>query len=51
MDEEVFASGSFRLIAQRMLSEEGKPLRLGSRAFDILLALIDRAPRRSRKRS
>jgi hypothetical protein len=26
-----------------MLSDEGKPLRLGSRAFDILLAQIDRA--------
>jgi predicted ATPase/DNA-binding winged helix-turn-helix (wHTH) protein len=44
MDEEVFAFGSFRLIpAQRMLSEDGKPLRLGSRAFDILVALIERA--------
>jgi hypothetical protein len=44
MDEEVFAFGSFRLItAQRALFEGGKPLRLGSRAFDILLALIERA--------
>jgi predicted ATPase/DNA-binding winged helix-turn-helix (wHTH) protein len=44
MDEEIFAFGSFRLIpAQRMLSEHGKPLRLGSRAFDILVALIERA--------
>jgi predicted ATPase/DNA-binding winged helix-turn-helix (wHTH) protein len=44
MDEEVFAFGSFRLIpAQRMLSENGKPLRLGSRAFDILVALTERA--------
>jgi hypothetical protein len=32
MDEETFAFGSFRLIpAQRMLFEDGKPLRLGSR--------------------
>ena len=44
MDEEVFAFGSFRLLpAQRMLSEDGKPLRLGSRAFDILAALTERA--------
>src|SRR6516165_8984616 len=44
MDEEVFVFGSFRLLpAQRMLSEDGKPLRLGSRAFDILVALIERA--------
>jgi len=41
MDEEVFTFGSFRFIpAQRMLSEGGKPLRLGSRAFDILAALV-----------
>jgi predicted ATPase/DNA-binding winged helix-turn-helix (wHTH) protein len=44
MDEEVFVFGSFRLLpAQRMLSEDGKPLRLGSRAFDILAALTERA--------
>ncbi|MBV8521947.1 MAG: helix-turn-helix transcriptional regulator, partial [Acetobacteraceae bacterium] len=44
MDEETFAFGSFRLIpAQRMLSEDGKPVRLGSRALDILVALIERA--------
>jgi predicted ATPase/DNA-binding winged helix-turn-helix (wHTH) protein len=44
MDEESFIFGSFRLIpAQRRLSEDGKPLRLGSRAFSILLALIERA--------
>ena len=43
MDEEVFAFGSFRLIpAQRMLSEDRKPLRLGGRAFDILVALVER---------
>ena len=40
MDEETFAFGLFRLIpAQRMLLEDGKPLRLGSRAFDILVSL------------
>ena len=44
MDEEVFTFGSFRLIpTQRILSEDGKPLRLGSRALDILLALVGRA--------
>lgn len=44
MDEEVFTFGSFRLIpAQRMLSEDGKPLRLGSRALDLLVALVERA--------
>jgi len=44
MDEESFAFGSFRLIpAQRMLLEDGKPLRLGSRALDILIALVQSA--------
>ena len=44
MDEEVFAFGSFRLIpAQRMLSEDGKPVRLGGRALDLLAALAERA--------
>jgi DNA-binding winged helix-turn-helix (wHTH) protein len=44
MDEEAFAFGSFRLIpAQRMLLSNGKPVRLGSRAFDILVALVERA--------
>ena len=42
MDEEVFAFGSFRLIpAQRLLAEDGKPVRLGSRALDILVALVE----------
>jgi hypothetical protein len=40
MDEETFVFGSFRLIpAQRMLLEDEKPLRLGSRALDILVTL------------
>jgi DNA-binding winged helix-turn-helix (wHTH) protein len=44
MDEEVFAFESFRLIpAQRMLSEDGKPVRIGGRALDILAALTERA--------
>ena len=43
MDEEAFAFGSFRLIpAQRALSEDGKPVRLGSRALDVLVALVER---------
>ena len=44
MDEETFAFGSFRLIpAQRMLLEDGESLRLGSRALDILVTLVERA--------
>ena len=44
MDEEIFVFGSFRLIpTQRVLLENGKPLRLGSRPFDILAALVERA--------
>jgi predicted ATPase/DNA-binding winged helix-turn-helix (wHTH) protein len=44
VDEETFAFGSYRLIpAQRMLLEDGKPLRLGSRALDILLSLVESA--------
>jgi len=44
MDEEVFAFGSFRLVpAQRVLLEDGKPLRVGSRALDILITLIEHA--------
>jgi predicted ATPase/DNA-binding winged helix-turn-helix (wHTH) protein len=44
MDEESFAFGSFHLIpAQRVLLEDGKPLRLGSRALDILIALVESA--------
>jgi predicted ATPase/DNA-binding winged helix-turn-helix (wHTH) protein len=44
MDEESFAFGSFRLIpGQRMLLEDGKLLRLGSRALDILITLVESA--------
>jgi predicted ATPase/DNA-binding winged helix-turn-helix (wHTH) protein len=50
MDEEIFAFGSFRLIpAQRMLFEDGKPLRLGSRALDILVTLVQSAGETIRK--
>src|SRR5580700_7944970 len=42
VDDESFVFGSFRLIpAQRMLLDDGKPLRLGSRALDILIALVE----------
>jgi predicted ATPase/DNA-binding winged helix-turn-helix (wHTH) protein len=44
VDGESFAFGSFRLIpAQRMLLEGGKPLRLGSRALDLLVTLVESA--------
>jgi predicted ATPase/DNA-binding winged helix-turn-helix (wHTH) protein len=44
VDDETFVFGSFRLIpAQRMLLEEGKPLRLGGRALDILISLVESA--------
>jgi len=44
LTEEALAFGSFRLIpARRMLLEADKPLRLGSRALDILIALVERA--------
>src|SRR6266403_5585256 len=50
MDEETFAFGSFRLApAQRMLFEDGKPLRLGSRALDILVTLVESAGETIRK--
>jgi predicted ATPase/class 3 adenylate cyclase/DNA-binding winged helix-turn-helix (wHTH) protein len=43
-EEEAFVFGSFEFIpVQRLLLEGGKPLRLGSRALDILLALIESA--------
>jgi predicted ATPase/DNA-binding winged helix-turn-helix (wHTH) protein len=44
VDDETFVFGSFRLTpAQRMLLDDGKPLRLGSRALDILIALVEGA--------
>src|ERR1700737_3901769 len=50
MDEETFAFGSFRLIpAQRILLDDGKPLRLGSRALDILVTLVESAGETIRK--
>jgi predicted ATPase/DNA-binding winged helix-turn-helix (wHTH) protein len=50
VDEESFTFGSLRLIpAQRMLLEDGKLLRLGSRALDILVTLVERAGETVRK--
>jgi predicted ATPase len=44
MDEQGYAFGPFTVIpAQRLLLEEGRQIRLGSRAIDILIALLARA--------
>src|SRR6266478_5377133 len=44
MDEQVISFGPFRLLApQRLLLEGDQPVRLGSRAFDILAALVERS--------
>jgi DNA-binding winged helix-turn-helix (wHTH) protein len=44
MDGRAISFGPFRLLAgQRLLLEGDKPLRLGSHAFDILTALVERA--------
>jgi|HubBroStandDraft_1064217.scaffolds.fasta_scaffold17847_2 predicted ATPase/DNA-binding winged helix-turn-helix (wHTH) protein len=44
MDEPAILFGPYRLFAvQRLLLEVDKPVRLGSRAFDILIALVERA--------
>jgi DNA-binding winged helix-turn-helix (wHTH) protein len=44
MNEEVLTFGPFRLRpAQRTLSKDGKPVRIGGRALDILAALTERA--------
>ena len=44
MDDETFVFGSFRLIpTQRILLDNGNALRLGSRALDILIALVESA--------
>jgi predicted ATPase/DNA-binding winged helix-turn-helix (wHTH) protein len=44
LDEHAISFGPFRLLAmQRLLLERDKPVRLGSRAFDILAALVERA--------
>src|SRR5271166_3850306 len=44
MDGDAISFGPFRLLAgQRLLLEGDKPVRLSSRAFDILAALVERA--------
>src|SRR5260221_10174931 len=44
MDEHAISFGAYRLLAaQRLLLEGDSPVRLGSRAFDILSALVERA--------
>src|SRR3984957_14336646 len=44
MDEQATSFGPFRLLAaQRLLLEGDTPVRLSSRAFDILAALVERA--------
>jgi predicted ATPase/DNA-binding winged helix-turn-helix (wHTH) protein len=44
MDEQAISFGPYRLLAaQRLLLEGDTPVRLGSRAFDILAALVERA--------
>src|SRR6266540_7283533 len=44
MDGHAISFGPYRLLgAQRLLLEGDKPVRLGSRAFDILTALVERA--------
>jgi predicted ATPase len=44
VDSAVFAFASFRLNpAERLLLEDGKPLRLGSRALEILITLVEHA--------
>ncbi|MEA2847007.1 MAG: hypothetical protein QOG78_2288, partial [Rhodospirillaceae bacterium] len=44
MDEHAISFGPYRLLAsQRLLLEGDQPVRLGSRAFDILEALVERA--------
>jgi DNA-binding winged helix-turn-helix (wHTH) protein len=43
-NEQVLAFGPFELFrGKKVLLEEGRPVRLGSRAFDILTALVERA--------
>jgi predicted ATPase/DNA-binding winged helix-turn-helix (wHTH) protein len=50
VDDETFVFGSYQLIpAQRLLLEEGKPRRLGSRALDILVTLVENAGETVRK--
>ena len=50
MDEGAISFGPFRLLAaQRLLLEGDEPVRLGSRAFDILATLVERAATAERR--
>jgi len=50
VNTETFAFGPFRLMpTQRTLLDDGKPLRLGSRALDILVTLVENAGETVRK--
>ncbi len=41
----VAAFGAFRLrVTERILEKDGIPVKIGSRALDILLTLVERAP-------
>jgi DNA-binding winged helix-turn-helix (wHTH) protein len=52
MGEPAISFGPFRLLsAQRLLLEGNRSVRLGSRAFDILTALVDRAGEGSARKS
>src|SRR5258708_25607285 len=45
MPSDVIAFGHFRIrAAERLLEKDGVRLKLGSRALDILIALVERAP-------
>jgi signal transduction histidine kinase len=51
MPSDIIAFGHFRLrAAERLLEKDGVRLKLGSRALDILIALIERAPKVVSKR-
>jgi DNA-binding winged helix-turn-helix (wHTH) protein len=44
MNDDAFCFGRFRLgVRERVLLKDGAPVHLGSRAFDLLLALVERA--------
>ncbi|HKM71782.1 MAG TPA: winged helix-turn-helix domain-containing protein [Stellaceae bacterium] len=44
MNESAISFGPFRLVpARRLLFEDERPVRLGSRAFDLLATLVERA--------
>ena len=50
MSGDAISFGPFRLLAaQRLLLDGDKPVRLGSRAFDILTAMVERRRRGGRQ--